>query len=220
MFRPLLEAAVDSAASAYAAVAAGADRIELCGDLSVGGITPPAALLEGAGARWGVPVAVMIRPRGGDFMYSPDERRQMATDASLAIKAGATALVLGGLTTARDLDSAVFRAVADAADGVPLVCHRVFDHTRDLDRALDDLMALGVVRVLTSGGAATAWDGRETLRRLVACAGQHLTVLAGGKVRADHAAALVTHTSVRELHADGRDARVLAALAAVRYSPA
>ena len=217
---PLLEAAVDGDAAARAAVRAGAGRLELCGDLSLGGVTPTDALLDGAGDRWGVPVAVMIRPRGGDFTYDAAERARMARDARRAAAQGASALVLGGLTSAGDLDPAVFGAVAEAAPGVPLVCHRAFDRARDLPRALDALADLGVVRVLTSGGAPTAWAGREVLRALVRRGGDRVTVLAGGTVRADHAAALVAHTGVRELHADGRDATVLAALAAVRYSPA
>lgn len=217
MSRPLLEAAVDSAASAFAAVTAGADRLELCGDLSVGGITPPDALLDGAGARFGVPVAVMVRPRGGDFVYSPAERRQLAVDAARAAAAGAAALVTGGLTPAGALDPDIFAAVADAAPGVPLVCHRAIDRTPDPLAALEVLLRAGVVRVLSSGGARTAWDGRDVLRAMVARGGEHLGILAGGTVRADMAAALVAHTGVRELHADGRDASVLAGLAAVRY---
>lgn len=217
---PLLEAAVDDDAAARAAVLAGAGRLELCGDLTLGGITPPEALLDGAGDRWGVPVAVMIRPRGGDFTYAAAERARMARDARRAAAQGASALVLGGLTPTGDLDPAVFVAVAEAAPGLPLVCHRAFDRTRDHLRALDALADLGVVRVLTSGGAPTAWAGRDVLRELVRRGGDRVTVLAGGTVRADHAAALVAHTGVRELHADGRDASVLAGLAAVRYSPA
>lgn len=217
MSRPLLEAAVDSAASALAAVSAGADRLELCGDLTVGGITPPDALLDGAGSRFGVPVAVMVRPRGGDFVYSPAERRQLAMDAARAAAAGAAALVTGGLTPAGTLDPDVFAAVADAAPGVPLVCHRAIDRTPDPLAALEVLLRAGVARVLTSGGARTAWDGRDVLRAMVARGGEHLTILAGGTVRADHAGALVAHTGVRELHADGRDASVLSGLVAVRY---
>ncbi|MCU0623014.1 MAG: hypothetical protein MUF53_04015 [Gemmatimonadaceae bacterium] len=218
--RPLLEAAVDTTAQAEAAAAAGADRLELCGDLAVGGTTPPDALLDGAATRWGVPVAVMIRPRGGDFRYTADERRQMAVAAKRAAAEGVAALVTGGLTSDGELDPAVFEAVADAAPGVPLVCHRAFDRVPDLRRALEVLRHSGVVRVLTSGGASTAWAGQAMLRHLVRAAGADVTILAGGTVRADHAAALVAATGVRELHADGRDATVLAALAAVRYFPA
>jgi copper homeostasis protein len=216
----LLEAAVDSAESAAAAVRAGADRLELCGGLSVGGVTPPDALLDGAGSRFGVPVAVMVRPRGGDFYYSADERRQLAGDAARAAAAGAAALVTGGLTADGTLDADVFAAVRDAAGGVPIVCHRAIDRTGDPLAAIDTLRALGVARVLTSGGARTAWEGRDTLKAMVKSAGDALTILAGGTVRADIAAALVAHTGVRELHADGRDAAVLSGLVAVRYFPA
>ncbi|MDX2183313.1 MAG: copper homeostasis protein CutC [Gemmatimonadaceae bacterium] len=213
----MLEAAVDSAESATAAVRAGADRLELCGDLGVGGITPPDALLDGAGSRFGVPVAVMIRPRGGDFTYTADERRQLARDAARAAVAGAAALVTGGLTAAGLLDANVFESVRDAAPNVPIVCHRAIDRTADPLAAIETLRGLGIARVLTSGGARTAWEGRDTLKAMVAAAGDGLTILAGGTVRADIAAALVAHTGVRELHADGRDASVLSGLVAVRY---
>ncbi len=208
---------MDSAESAAAAVQAGADRLELCGDLSVGGITPPDALLDGAGTRFGVPVAVMIRPRGGDFTYTANERRHLARDAARAAAGGAAALVTGGLTAAGLLDADVFAAVRDAAPDVPIVCHRAIDRTVDPLAAIETLRALGVSRVLTSGGARTAWEGREALKAMVAAAGDRLTILAGGTVRADIAAALVEHTGVRELHADGRDASVLSGLVAVRY---
>jgi copper homeostasis protein len=217
LFRPLLEAAVDSAETAQDAVAAGADRLELCGDLSVGGMTPTDATLDHAGTRFGVPVAVMIRPRGGDFVYTPAERRQMARDAARAAAHGAAALVTGGLTPALALDPDVFAAVADAAPGIPLVCHRAIDRTGDPLATLDVLARVGVARVLTSGGARTAWEGRDVLRAMVRQAPPGCTILPGGTVRADIAAELVAHTGVRELHADGRDATVIAGLAAVRY---
>jgi copper homeostasis protein len=208
---------VDSDAAARAAVAAGANRLELCGDLSVGGITPPDALLDGLATRWGVPVAVMVRPRGGDFCYAPAERQQVVHDARRAAAAGAAALVLGGLTAAGEIDESLFAEVATAAPGVPLVCHRAVDRTPNPRAALHQLARAGVCRVLTSGGARTAWEGRETLRAMVRDMAGALTVLAGGTVRAAHAAALVAYTGVRELHADGRDPAVLAGLATVRY---
>lgn len=215
----LIEAAVDDERAAHAAVAAGADRLELCGDLSVGGVTPPPDALARIPA-FGVPVAVMIRCRGGAFTVSADERRRMVADARAAADAGAAALVLGALDAAGGLDPAPFLAVADAVPGVPLVCHKAIDHAADVDAAIDVLLGLPVARVLTSGGAATAWDGRARLAALVARVGDRLEILPGGRVRADRAAALVRHTGVAQLHADGRDASVIAALRAVRYFPA
>lgn len=208
---------MDSAESATAAVAAGAGRLELCGDLSVGGVTPPPELLEACGARWGVPVAVMIRPRGGDFRYSADERRHMARDAARAAANGAAALVTGGLLDDGTLDVGVLAAVQDAAPDVPVVCHKAFDRAANVLDAFEQLLACGVTRVLTSAGAPSAWEGRDTLAALVTRGMGRCAVLPGGRVRADHAAALVRHTGVGELHADGRDASTIRALVTVRY---
>jgi copper homeostasis protein len=141
----------------------------------------------------------------------------MAHDAARAAKEGAAALVTGGLAPDGQLDADVFEAVRDAAPGIPLVCHKAFDRAADLEVAFDHLLRLGVTRVLTSGGAPTAWEGRDHLRALHRRSAGRCTVLAGGGVRSDHAAALVRHTGLTELHANGRNAETIRALVLVRY---
>lgn len=209
----LIEAAVDGAAAAAAAVAAGAGRLELCGDLGVGGVTPPEALLDGCAARWGVPVAVMVRPRGGDFTYDAADRAALLADARRVARERPAALVTGALGPDGMPDLALVRAVQDAA-GLPVVFHRAVDHAADADRAIDRLAEGGIARVLTSGAAPTAWEGRETLARWRRLAAGRLEILPGGGVRAPHARALVAATGVGALHADGRDPTVIAALVA------
>lgn len=206
----LIEACVDSAGSARAAEAAGADRLELCGP-GEGGLTPSPALLEQVLRAASVPVHVMIRPREGDFMYSADEFAAMRRHVEVAHEAGAHGVVFGMLRADRTLDSERMAELVTLAR-IPVACHRAFDSTPDADVALDTLIRLGVARVLTSGHARTALEGRETLARHVRRAGDRITILAGGSVRAHNARTIVAATGVRELHARATESAVFAAL--------
>jgi copper homeostasis protein len=197
----ILECCVDSLDSAIAAERGGASRVELCAGLSVGGITPDARLVEQACTRLGIPVFVMVRPRGGDFVYDAGERRRLHEDLDTVIAAGAHGVVSGALRADGTIDAAFTRALRERAGSLPFTFHRAFDHTRDLDQALDHLIAIGVSRVLTSGGGLTAAEGADRLAALVRLADSRLSVLAGGGVRAHNVAALVRRTGVREVHA-------------------
>ena len=167
----------------------------------MGGTTPDAALIERCAASLTIPVFVMIRPRGGDFVYDAGEVAAMADAIRTAAAAGAHGVVFGALRPDATIDVDVMRRLIDVARPLPVTCHKAIDATRDPLEALDALLALGVDRVLTSGGADTAAAGAATIARMVARAGDALVVMAGGGVRAHNVAALVRQTGVREVHA-------------------
>jgi copper homeostasis protein len=198
--RILVEACVDSVASALAAERGGAERLELCDALFDGGTTPSAGMIAAVKSRVTIPVFVMIRPRGGSFIYSEAERDVMRRDVVIAREQGADGVVIGGLLPDGVIDRVLVRMLVDAARESPVTFHRAFDLTPDLAAALESLVDAGVQRVLTAGGEATAADGATTLAELVRQAGQRLTVLAGGGVREENVRALVSVSGVREVH--------------------
>lgn len=207
----LVEACVDTVASATAAERGGARRLELCDDLVEGGTTPSAGMIATVRERVGIPVFAIIRPRGGDFLYDPDDVAVMLRDVAAARAHGADGVVIGALTADGRVDAELTRRLIDAARPLAVTFHRAFDVVRDQHEALDALLALGVDRVLTSGGAPTAVDGIPTLRRLVEQAGDALAILAGGRVDATNAARILAETRVRELHVRGTE-RVASAM--------
>lgn len=198
---PLLEICVDSAACALAALHAGAGRIELCAGMSEGGTTPSAGLIELCRERVSAPLHVMLRPRGGDFVYDRLEVEVMRRDLAIIRKIGVEGVVLGVLRSDGRVDVEATRRLVEAARPLSVTFHRAFDAARDADEAIDDLIAAGVDRVLSSGRARTATQGRDVLARMVGRAGEKLVVMAGGGVRANGVADLVEHTGVTEVHA-------------------
>lgn len=199
--RPVLvEVCVQTPASAEAAQRAGADRIELCAALEVGGVTPGAGLLRAVRARVGLPLHVLVRPRSGDFVYAPAELEAMLGDIAEARRAGADGVVLGVLAPDGTVARESCARLVEAAGPLAVTFHRAFDATRDSGEALETLADVGVGRVLTSGGAPTAAQGASALSRLVQAAGQRLTILAAGTIRADGVTGLVEATGLRELH--------------------
>ena len=197
----IVEAAVESLDDALAAVAGGADRLELCANLDAGGTTPSAALITAIRERVELPLLVMIRPRDGDFVYSDAELSRMYEDVAMARALGASGVVLGVLDTFDRLDLERTAALVEAADGLPVTFHRAIDQVPRRVIAMDALAALGVARVLSSGGAKAASDGVEELRAMVQRAGDRVAVVAGGGVRANNARTIVEQTGVSELHA-------------------
>lgn len=200
------EVCVETAAGVRAALAAGADRVELCADLSVGGITPSAGLIEwavsAAGGRLGV--HVLVRPRGGDFVYDDEEESVMARDIRAAKSAGADGVVVGALTPDATVDVALTARLIALARPMSVTFHRAFDETSDPVAALGDVLALGADRLLTSGGAATALEGADLIRELLHRSGEKIKVLAGGGVTEQTAAEIVRRTGVSELHFSAR----------------
>jgi copper homeostasis protein len=199
----LVEACVDSVAGALAAVAGGARRLELCDNLAEGGTTPSAGMLATVRERVGVPIHVLIRPRGGDFLYDADELTVMLCDIAEAKRHGAGGAVLGALTRDGRVDAERTRLLIDAARPMAVTFHRAFDLARDPAEALDSLIALGLERLLTSGQAATAEAGIGVIAAMVKRAAGRIGILAGGGVDEGNAALIVRETGVAEIHVRG-----------------
>ena len=164
----ILEVCVDSYASAVAAIAGGADRLELCSALSVGGLTPSAALLRQIRKGSDIPIRCLMRPRGGDFFYTPEEIQQMAMEMAALRDAGADGFVIGCLTADGELDGNAMEPLLKEASGLGLTLHRCIDVSRDLEETYRQAALLGFDTVLTSGGAGKCLDGMETIGRLFA----------------------------------------------------
>ena len=164
----ILEVCVDSYASAVAAIAGGADRLELCSALSVGGLTPSAALLRQIRKGSDIPIRCLMRPRGGDFFYTPEEIQQMAMEMAALRDAGADGFVIGCLTADGELDGNAMESLLKEASGLGLTLHRCIDVSRDLEETYRQAALLGFDTVLTSGGAGKCLDGMETIGRLFA----------------------------------------------------
>lgn len=193
---------MDFLEAARLAWAHGADRVELCQALELGGLTPSEALIQAVVEVAPGAVFAMIRPRPGSFVVDRADRAVMAAEARMARRAGAAGLVVGGITASGGIDRDLVSAVVEQGGGLPITFHRAFDALSvPLAEAMDQLHQLGVARVLTSGGAATAHGGRETLARLVACG--RPAVLAGGGIRSDTALELVRASGVKEIHLAG-----------------
>lgn len=196
----LIEACVDAIDAALEAERGGAGRIELCGELLQGGVTPSAGLIAAVWEHVEIPMFVLIRPRAGDFLYTADELDVMQRDIATAKSLDVDGVVIGALTADGAVDVETTRAMIDAARPMKVTFHRAFDFARDQDVALDVLLELGVDRVLTSGGAATALEGAVSLKRLVQRAGDVLTILAGGSITAANVAEVVRASGVSEIH--------------------
>jgi copper homeostasis protein len=197
----LVEACVESLEEALAAERGGAKRLELCANMDVGGTTPSADLFRAVRARVGIPIAMMIRPRGGSFVYSNAELESMRRDLDLAGELGADIAVIGVLDDDGRVDAARTREFVTRAGSIPVTFHKAFDVVEDQERDLDVLIDAGVTRVLTSGGAETAIGGADALARLVDRAADRIIIMPGGKVRGDNVREIVERTSVREVHA-------------------
>ena len=198
----IVETCCDSITAMYAAVIAGTDRIELCYDLSCGGVSPHHADIDEAGTLKGLPVNVLIRPRGGDFVYDEKEIEKMFYKIAYCANCGLNGVVIGALTKEGDVDMELCRELVSVARtyGLSVTFHRAIDEARDIFQALEDVILLGVDRVLTSGGAPDAWTGRETIRRMVEQAAGRTIILPGGGVTPENAVALAEYTGVTELH--------------------
>ena len=201
--RILIEACLDSVPSALAAEAGGARRIELCDNLVEGGTTPSAGAIELCKARLSIPVFVMIRPRGGEFLYDEVEFELMRRDIAHAKRLGADGVVFGLLTPDGRVDVPRTRALVEAARPLPVTFHRAFDVARDPDEALEALIEIGVARVLTSGQQATAPEGGELIRRLVERAQGRIGILPGCGLDETNVREVVERTGVREVHVRG-----------------
>ena len=212
--RAMLEVCVEDLHGIDAAIAGGADRIELCAALAVGGLTPPASLIRAAAAASkasGLPVHLLARPREGSFVYTPREQALIADDIRTAAEAGLAGIVIGALDADHRLDLPALAAwvahakALGAARGRPLslTLHRAFDLCRDMPETLESAVTVGFDRILTSGGAPKAVDGVATLAALHRQAEGRIIVLAGSGVSPETLPAILA-TGVREVHASCR----------------
>lgn len=196
----LLEVCVDSLEAAFEASARGAERLEFCAQLELGGVTPREEDLRRVVEGLEVPVVAMVRPRAGDFVMSGTEVGRMLSEIDMARRAGAAGVVLGVLTSSGSIDESALQSLVERAGVMPVTFHRAFDGIASPLEALDTLIRHGVARLLTSGDGASAWEGRELLRKLVAHAGDSLVVMPGGGVRTNHVRELIEFTGAKEVH--------------------
>lgn len=201
MSRILLEICVDDAAGIAAAVEGGADRIELCAALGVGGLTPSAGLIALA-ADVALPVMAMIRPRAGDFVWTEDEVRAMLAEIEAVRGAGLAGVVIGASLPDGRLDARVLSRLVEAAQGLDVTLHRAIDLAPDPVEAMASCRALGIRRVLSSGGARAAVDGLDRLAAMAAAA-PDVIVMPGSGITADNAARFAERLPLREIHASG-----------------
>jgi copper homeostasis protein len=204
MRKIIFELCAESIEACLAARDGGADRIELCSALSEGGLTPSHGLMREAISQSGLPVHVLVRPRGGDFRYTDDEFAVMREDLLHARTLGASGFVLGVLRADGTVD--VERTRELVALGAPLetTFHRAFDCTASLVQALEDVIATGCRRVLTSGGERDVVAGAERLARLVELAAGRIEIAVGGGLRIKDAAALARVTHATHFHGSVR----------------
>lgn len=198
--RPLVEICCGDLRSALAAGEGGADRVELCDRLEVGGTTPGAGTIAEACRSLAIPVHVLIRVRAGDFAPDRSELAAMRDDVDVARRLGSSGVVLGILHRDGTIDRDATASLVDLARPMSVTFHKAFDQAPDLDEALETLIDLGVDRVLTSGGRPSAEEGAATLARLVARAGDRIGVLVAGKLTLANLPAIVGRTGAREVH--------------------
>jgi copper homeostasis protein len=199
----LIEICVDSVESAVAAEKGGADRVELCDNLTEGGTTPSAGMIAQVRKNIRIGLQVIIRPRGGDFHYSDWEYEVMKYDIRLAKDLGADGIVFGLLREDGSVDKEHTRILMDLARPLPITFHRAFDMTRDPFQAMEDLISLGIERILTSGQEATAIEGLELIAELQKKAAGRITIMPGGSIQARNVARILAVGGIREIHAGG-----------------
>ncbi|MGP0067596.1 MAG: copper homeostasis protein CutC [Isosphaeraceae bacterium] len=198
--RITIEICVGDVESAIAAEVGGADRVELCDNLSVGGTTPSAGTIAEA-CRWlSIPVHVLIRPRAGDFVYSERELAVMRHDIEAAKALGAAGVVLGVLTREGRLEHDQVSSLVAMARPLSVTFHRAIDQAGDPLEVLDALVAIGADRVLTSGGRPTALEGVEALKTLVDRGGDRIAVMAGGRLDLESLEPVIRRSRVVEVH--------------------
>ena len=195
-----VEICVGDLHSALEAGEGGADRVELCDRLEVGGTTPSAGTIAEVCRRLTIPVHVLIRPRAGDFAPTEPELAAMAHDVEVAKSLGAAGVVFGMLDDDGTIERDATAHLIELARPMSVTFHKAFDQTPDLGEALETLIALGVDRVLTSGGRSTAEEGADALARLIARAGDRIGVIVAGRLTIANLNEIIHRTKAREIH--------------------
>jgi copper homeostasis protein len=196
-----LEISVESVEAAMSAERGGASRIEFCGNLREGGTTPGAELLRAVRERVRVPIFSMVRPRGGNFLYTDAEFEAMRHDLDAAKEFRMDGVVLGLLDADGQVDIARTRELVDRARPLPVTFHRAFDECVDLRKALEDVIQTGAARLLTSGGKRTAPEALDLIGELVRMADERLMVMPGSGLHAGNIREAVAKTGAWEFHA-------------------
>lgn len=203
----VLEVCASDLASAKAAAAGGAQRIELCRDLELDGLTPPREWIEEARRIEGLKLHVLIRPCEGGFVYDEPVFDQMREEIGMCRELGVDGVVIGALTPEGDIDVEHLRPLMAEAEGMQVTFHRAFDVCRDPHRALEEIISLGCIRLLTSGQEPTAEQGIPLLRELVKQAHGRLIIMPGAGVNPDNAAQILCETGAMEIHSSARKIR-------------
>ncbi len=196
----ILEACVENLSEALLARERGADRIELCENLAAGGTTPSYGTIVTCRKHLDIPVIVMIRPRGGNFVYSSLEVDSMVEDIRICKKAGADGIATGALTASGEIDLPVLRRLVREAGSLQITFHKAIDETGDIEKEIQKLKGTGIHRVLTSGGAPTALEGSVMLKKLILSTTGSLTILTAGKVTSDNLDSLRRIIPSQEFH--------------------
>ena len=196
----LLEIAVATFERALAAERAGAHRLELCESLEFGGLTPRLDLVRQVRSTLRIPMHVLVRPRAGDFFYTNDEFAQMKSQITALRRENIQGIVTGCLLPDRTVNIERTRELVALAVPLPVTFHRAFDETRNLSQALEDVIATGATRVLTSAGATSAAEALSTLQQLIEQASSRLTILPGGGLHPGNCSRVARIPGVRELH--------------------
>jgi len=194
------EVPVENLTEALIAEKKGADRIELCGNLQIDGITPSYGMIKLCKKLLHIPVMVMIRPRGGNFQYSDQELDIMKEDIKVAKELGADGIVLGVLNKNQDIDMDAMKVLIGIARPLPITFHKAIDHCIDPIKNLEKLIALGIDRVLTSGQATTALAGRPIITKMMEVAGNRTQILVCGKITKEQLANVEKLIPAREYH--------------------
>lgn len=200
---PILEVCIGSLQSAIAAKQGGATRVELCSALEIGGITPSAGLMKAVRQVAGLKMHVLIRPRGGDFLYDRAEVDSMIHDILLAKQYGADGIVIGALKADGSIDMETCRQLVTAAQGMQITFHRAFDMCNDPLRAIQEIRDLGCQRLLTSGQAPSALLGLPLLQQLIAMQ-TDVTIMPGCGVKSNNVAEIIRQSQAMEVHASAR----------------
>lgn len=196
----ILEVCCGDLESAQAAARGGAQRVELCSALSADGLTPSLGLIEAVRQLPDLRLHVLIRPREGDFVYTDAEFEIMRDDILMAKQLGADGVVIGALTAEGDIDVERCKKLVEAAEGMQVTFHRAFDQCRHPQEALEQIIAMGCTRLLTSGQASSAQAGIPLLKQLVEQAGSRLILLPGAGVNQHNASTILDSTGAQEIH--------------------
>jgi copper homeostasis protein len=202
--KPVVEICVDRLDSVKHCAQAGIDRIELCSALSEGGLSPSCGFLRAARQIFTGKIMMMIRPRAGDFHYSPAEQALMIDEIAIAREHGADGVVFGCLEPDGRIDRTSTRLLVQAASGMDITFHRAFDVSHDLPSSLESLIDLGIPRVLSSGGKANVWKGINSIHRLIKQAAGRITILPGGGLTTARAEEFLRHSGATEIHLSAR----------------